>query len=331
MTTRIALIACSNGLGHVRRLLHLANAFQALISCEITLFCPTKSFTRLEPSLSKHHINHIDFDSSTTIADWLSGTAPEWISRLPSLSQFTYVISDNLLEVLSIRPDAWLSGSFFWHKTIPNIPMATKLSSERLLLEHKPRMISSSLFAAPYLNDFTRLYQVGLFADRNQDSCHIRDSLLISCGTGGSCTSEFKIDAIDANLLTILQRTYSTIWIDPSLYRRDLPLLFQPASFSPSMYQSLSDAIIRPGIGTVTDCLAASCKMYLLYEDNNHEMEYNATQLSQHGLGQIVSSLDEALNLLTTSSPSHVANNFLETLNSLSFSGALEAAQIILA
>ena len=29
---------------------------------------------------------------------------------------------NNLIEILKVRPDAWLSGSFFWHESLNNFP-----------------------------------------------------------------------------------------------------------------------------------------------------------------------------------------------------------------
>lgn len=331
MTVRIALVSCSNGLGHVRRLIHLANAFLSLTPCKISLFCPAKSFDKLGRTLSTRYISNVDFDSSTKISDWISGKATQWIHTIPSLSEYRHVVSDNLLEIVHIRPDAWLSGSFFWHKSLPNISKEIIASSQRLLFKHNPRMISTSLFAAPYLQDLTRLHQVGLFGDRTSACQNEQTSLLISCGTGGSCSTKYNLDSLDQNTLLSLELHYSTIWVDPTLYNKRLPNLFQPATYSASMYNSLSCAIIRPGIGTITDCLAASCRMYLLYEGANFEMKHNANQLSQHGLGHIVSSLDEALHLATLQpNPPHLFDNFHAAIDSLSFTGAHQAAKLIL-
>ena len=66
MSKTIALIACSNGLGHIRRLIILS---QALIKngAKPTIFAPEKSVTRLVQLMDiKQPPEVFNFDSHTT-------------------------------------------------------------------------------------------------------------------------------------------------------------------------------------------------------------------------------------------------------------------------
>ena len=53
-----------------------------------------------------------DFATQTNIKTYERDTINDWLQNLPSLDGFDIVVSDNLIEVLEIRPDAWLSGTF---------------------------------------------------------------------------------------------------------------------------------------------------------------------------------------------------------------------------
>ena len=67
------------------------------------------------------------------------------MKEIGSLKNYDIVISDNLLEVLELRPDAWILGSFFG-KTIKDISYQLFDNSEKLLKHYKPKVISSEIF-----------------------------------------------------------------------------------------------------------------------------------------------------------------------------------------
>ena len=90
----VALIACTNGYGHIRRLLILS---QALKECGLTpvLFVPllpTKIIAKKEGIVIPEIV---DFDTFTKKENWLNGTAVDWLKFAPSFSDFDIVISDN--------------------------------------------------------------------------------------------------------------------------------------------------------------------------------------------------------------------------------------------
>ena len=73
----------------------------------------SKNFFNLK---SSKYIRNINFDTNTTINDFLSGISRDWIFKINSLDQYDFVISDNLIEILEIRKDAWIIASFFGTK-----------------------------------------------------------------------------------------------------------------------------------------------------------------------------------------------------------------------
>ena len=125
-TVNVALISCSNGYGHIRRLLLLS---QELISKSnhVVLFAPLNFVKNIIETTGIHHCpDVVDFDTETNIDRWLYGEKFDWHKRIPSLENFDIVVSDNLIDVLEVRDDAWLSGSFFWHEIIHNFPIKLK-------------------------------------------------------------------------------------------------------------------------------------------------------------------------------------------------------------
>ena len=43
-----------------------------------------------------------------------------------------------------------------------------------------------------------------------------------------------------------------------------MPKWIQPAKYTNKMYSSLSSAIIRPGVGTISDCIINNVRMFCL-------------------------------------------------------------------
>ena len=281
---QVALIACSNGYGHVRRLLLLS---QELLKyqLEVTLFAPLVYANKLIMSCDICNIPLlVDFDSKTTISDWLSGEAEEWYKNLPDLSKYNIVVSDNLIEVLNIRSDAWLFGSFFWHISLQGVPLDIKYNANKLLEKHHPRMISTKLFSANYLSDCTDLYEVGVFSGMNtaRIGSHKKDAL-VACGRGGQIEEEISV------FINELSKTDSVpfhqVFVEPTMLPNNKPDWMLPAEFTADMYEKISVAIIRPGVGTVTDALVAGAKIFAFYEDGNIEMQHTAQQLAKFELG----------------------------------------------
>ena len=99
---KIALIACSNGYGHIRRLLLLAHALSNK-GANPVLFAPLNAVESVVKSEGIIRPKIVDFDTHTNQESWLNGTATDWINFAPNFSGFDIVISDNLIEILLVN------------------------------------------------------------------------------------------------------------------------------------------------------------------------------------------------------------------------------------
>ena len=325
----VALIACTNGYGHIRRLLILS---QALKECGLTpvLFVPllpTKIIAKKEGIVIPEIV---DFDTFTKKENWLNGTAVDWLKFAPSFSDFDIVISDNLIEVLLIRPDAWLSGSFFWHESLQGFSGDLKLQALNLLRKYKPRMISSRMFTSDSVKLHTRLFEVGLYAPQSFDiKQKNKNDALVACGMGGSVKRQAKefIKSLAKKESTKFQR----IWVEPDILPHRHPSWMIPATFTHEMYQNILAAVIRPSVGTVTNSLLSGAKVFSFYECDNSEMELNALRIQSYGVGENTSTVDNAWSraeLFATDSNSQIEH--LNKVQSLDIGGSQQTASIIL-
>ena len=324
---RIALVACSNGLGHVRRMLSLSLALRDQGASPV-LIAPRSAVMHIAMTYGVESPEVIDFESRTKRLDWLATDTGCWTDDMPSLVGFDEVVSDNLVEILTLEPRAWLSGSFFWHMVLPNFPPHKAAHAEKLLVEHRPRMIATSLFAAPYLDAKTRLENVGLYTFGRPVRLNDCGDLLISCGKGGD--AEMATIALLNKLAFGTRPGCFTVWVEPALYCQSMPDWMQPASFTPEMYGRLAAAVIRPGVGTATDALVAGARLFMFYESNNLEMIHNALRISERGLGEVFESIEDAWWAGVNFVQYRNTQTNVTSLPPMEYDGASQAAHILL-
>lgn len=208
--------------------------------------------------------------------------ACRWHERLPMLEGYDVVISDNLPDVLEIRNDAVLMGSFLWHQALEGIDAAYRRTAERLLDAYQPVMLGSGLFASELLRSSTRFVDVGLF-EQSTIAPGKGTDLLVSCGYTDECLEQTQ--AAVRILATRGMPPYERVYVEPRALPDEHPDWIVPADFSAKMYSSLAAAVLRPGAGTVTDALQAGARLFCFYETGNGELKYNARQIEQHGYG----------------------------------------------
>lgn len=234
------------------------------------------------------------FETRTTANALESGNADacRWHERLPDLTEYEVVVSDNLPEILAIRKDARLMGSFLWHLALPDVDAQYRVNAEGLLRAYKPEMVGSGFFAAPEVREQTRYRDVGLLVEQQSVRPGGMD-LLISCGM--SDESLVETECAVRRLMGIKSCRFRFVYVEPRVLPRDRPQWMHPATFNREMYASLAAAVVRPGVGTLTELLQAGAKIFCFYESGNRELEFNARQIEAYGLGSRYGSADAAL------------------------------------
>ena len=325
----VALLACSNGYGHIKRLLLLSESLTTA-GANPTLFAPKVSAELIAKKEQISASKVVNFNTHTNKENWLDGSAVEWIKFAPNLSKFDIVVSDNLIEILSIRPDAWLSGSFFWHDALLNFPQYLKKNSISLLKKYNPKIISSELFTSDQLKSNTELYEVGLFGGSFfKKKSNEQTDVLIACGFGGSVKKE-ALEFVK-NLANTKKRKFKRVWVEPDIIPLDRPDWILPATFTKEMYQKILSAIIRPGVGTITNSLSAGAKIFPFYEPDNFEMRFNAEKIYLAGVASQTSTINDAWEKSELFCETHDEQSFHnEKIAKIDFNGAQQAAALIL-
>ncbi len=288
MQPSFAFILCDNGLGHTRRGLAVVSQLRKLAPhASVTVFA--------NPQRARFFGANVQpFITSTSVENFRT-TNPDscfWERRLPDLSSYNFVISDNLVEILEIRPDAVLMGSFLWHLILSDGDQKWLSRAHSLIRKYHPAMLGTGVFASQQLRDEVRFIDVGFIIDgqisEKINSIHKRKNILISCGKTGASSSETKI--LLNNILKQTKTVFETVFVEPDLFPENAPNWMVPADFTPKMYSTLAAAVIRPGVGTVSDVLAGGGRVFSFFEKGNIEMQYNAEVLQKLDLGELFES-----------------------------------------
>ena len=276
MQNKIALIAISNGLGHLRRQLIL---YRYLLEQgeEVTLFCNIDDLRKLTTDGEINAKNLI-----IRVSELAELSSKGFFKKLrQSLEPFDIVLSDNCIEVLEARPDSFLFSSFFWHRTL-KMPHDYIEKCESLLSTHKPIIFADSLFKAPYLRDIDELIEVNMFGSPYCDVIK-KNELLISFGFGHSINNTF-LEFASRAIRVASEYNYHT-WIEPRYFQKLSGKNVSLATYNRDMYAGSKFGLVRPGIGTLTEMIASNSFAIMLYENNNSEMSYNASVMVSLGCG----------------------------------------------
>jgi hypothetical protein len=279
-----ALVACDHGFGHIRRLLLIA-AELSRRGASVTIFAPSMAVDRFatQAQLDAAGIRTLDVRTRTTIPSLRRGDVGPWVGELPALDEFDVVVSDNLPEILQVRSDAVLSGSFLWHLVIDGIDPVLHEATELLLARHRPRMIASSVFAMPDLAPRTNLTTVGLFASAPRPNVSGED-LLIACG--GTPTMQAQFQALIDSIVAGPAPPFATVWVEPRLMPAGAPRWMRAATFDDAMYRRALAVVCRPGVGTLTDCAWSGARAFMAWEPGNAELAFNARRFVELEIGE---------------------------------------------
>ena len=102
------------------------------------------------------------------------------------------------------------------------------------------------------------------------------------------------------------------------------------ADFTEEMYRRISCAILRPGIGTITDALYNRVKIFCIFESNNSEMKSNFEKLFFAGLVNNCRNFDEIIRSMISYIEDKIKiQEYFDQINKIDFDGAQQSAQIL--
>ena len=295
---KIGLIACSNGLGHIRRVVAISsfmlrNGFKGTIEGYLS----EKYLKKLSSwDECKFFINHprvqiIDFQypiESTGNRSNLYDKNWDEIS-IPNLDKFDVIWSDNILQVLDQREDAILTGSFFWYEVLKQHKHKNGLEKfieeqYQLVKRTKPVMAGNEYFATQDVRKLTNFSPVGLYRYSLLFQEKKNAGILLSCGLGGE---EEEMASIAVNKIIKNDKIAPDfLFVEPRLLPKKYPSWIKKAEFTDEMFQYCVAVCIRPGLGTVSDALIARNRIFTFSKQDSFEMNHNAKVIEALNVGK---------------------------------------------
>ena len=241
---------CANGLGHLDRCVSLAQEIKKKTNYKIKIYCSKTGFDALNLK-HKFHKSEIYVVKDMKYLKEESFDEKYWKKVLRHQANKNQVfISDNLINFLKLKPECIIIANFFWHDVdIQARNQERKLNA--LLKVTQPRVIGHHFFSMPIVKS-GNFHPFGYGLKPRSKSTVGGKSLLISSGGSGRAIQIFREKKLE--ILSIAQG-FNEIFLDKyliSTFSEDLEN-FRVADFSVNMFDNISYAISRPGMGTLKE------------------------------------------------------------------------------
>jgi len=295
---KIAALACSNGFGHLRRIISITtflikNGFVGEIDIYASLFHVNalKGWSDRDFLVQCEQVKIKDFQYPLDFKDKTKNLFDKnWEDiELPGLDEYDVVWSDNIVQVLEKRQDAILTGSFFWHEVFEGNCKKNGLQDfvykqRRLVADVKPLMAGNEYFSTPDVKMLTEFYPVGLYRYSLLFQEKKNKGILLSCGLGGE-EEDIAKEAVEKIIMDNVIPP-ELLLVEPRLLSNSYPKWIVKADFSSDMFQYCSAVCIRPGMGTISDSLIGRNRIFAYSNDDSFEMIHNCNVLEKLKVGQ---------------------------------------------
>jgi hypothetical protein len=348
----LCFIACSNGLGHFKRVALVCDALLEIRpDADIDIVCRRWQIQRLEswPVLTRLERARVTFRELDTVVRWSNLTASShadslrtWSRALEGLGldRFDVVVSDNLVEPLLYRSDSVLMGSFLWSDLIRRSAVHRRFGAyaqacDEILSEHEPAMISNRYFAMPAVVAQTRSVPVG-FIDPAPTVTNVKASslqgetrprrVLLYPGSSPS-TTELMAAWVDETALggpgAEAWQLFASEGFRSSVQRA---VRIVPFGFGRQDFSEIDLVVGRPGMGILMDCVASRTPIMCVPEDDP-EMAHNAQVIHDLEIGVRLRELRQAQSVATYFANERVATGLYdEALDALDRDGLTQSA-----
>ena len=278
----LAAVASPNGLGHLQRLLGVAEVLAersmlTRLSIVATAWQRAVARNSAEPLVPITHWNTRIFEPKLRYLGAFPdvyGAATIWADRMredEDLFNASVVISDNLAITLAARPDAVLAGSFLWQDVWPDSEFVSW--EVALLREYSPPMLCNQWLATDSVLSQTRPRLCSWTARRTSAEPEKEASRpLVEFNVGATGMQLSRAIEIITNLVNrghLIQATPTILAALPPSLRGNVNL----RSAVPSL------AVTRPGAQSISEYAARGIPVAVMYEVTNAEMVHNARRL----------------------------------------------------
>lgn len=297
----IFFVVCDNGLGHLERVLNYINKINELnffvyhIACTRKQYLAYKKINIINSEIIKKIRFHFNiFKTTVNLNTFKKKPTYNWLKKLKNNKDFRnadLVISDNLTQVLTLRSDVVLSGSFLWsfvfHERYNKNIFYKKfcIEEKKILKKYKPHMLLVKKIVMHNILKYIKPVSINWISDEyfllKKKIFHKNINIAFFVGNTGS--QEKKIIAFIKKVLKYEKNC--KLYLPYNLYKffsknKNCKIFL----FKEYQYRNLSLAVCRPGLGTVQRLISRKIPMFVVNEKNNYEINNNCKKLIENKL-----------------------------------------------
>jgi hypothetical protein len=286
---KVALIPSDNGLGHIRRMTLLSNFISNKI--QVTILINKKNFVfNLSKKVKTEKIKNLFYLKNKTYKLLNKNDIKKKIKS----KNFNYIIIDNFPDLLSLSKKVILFSNFFWHRDLHSKDLKFK-KIENYLVKKKIKIFGNYLFQKKYFSKFNNT-KIPFFGNYKKNLN--KKNILISVGTA----KYSEVNNIKKIIIFYLEKgnfKNAKIFLDPALYDASFRKYnVIKANYSKSMYNKTKFAIIKPGLGTVEECLMRGIPILAYCKNTFPEFQYNAKIIKKFKLGYNFKTISKSINFI---------------------------------
>lgn len=282
---KIAIIPCHNGLGHIHRLNILANYFKKKKLFKIDFF-----LNKAKKIKKNNSIKYLNKKIPSNYFYYLKSNHKKLFKKI-KLNFYNIVISDNFYEFPKVKKLlVILHANFFWFQIKKNSKVVKNFNTN---LKNETLIFTNYIFSMINLKKL-KIKKIGFFGSFRGELERKGKYILISNGTA-------RPDLIVVKKIIDRTRLYypnSKIFLDNFIFDK-LKLNYSnifPGEFDDKMYKKIKFAIIRPGFGTIVECLRFAIPLIcinLKSNSKNLEIRHNSNIVEDKRFGFNLKNLEK--------------------------------------
>lgn len=200
------------------------------------------------------------------------------------------IISDNIHQFTKLDKNIFIYANFFWEK-IYNPQKKIELN-----LKKNDRIFSNYIFKSKHIKT-SKLIKTPFFENQKKIKKN-KTKILISFGTARFFLDKNQILLLKKNLASFFFKNYE-FYLDPIVYDKiDKKKNISKAKYDQKMYDNTRYAIIKPGMGTVEECLKNNIEIISFTKNLNLEFKEIAKTLSKQKIGKKTNDIGDAFKVL---------------------------------
>ena len=270
---KIAVIPSNNGLGHIKRCSIIANELSK--KNKVHFYSPQSKTKKFK---FDKKIKLINFNTKINFNSKYFKNNKAWINKFLKNNYYDIYFSDNLPELAYLKKNFFLYANFFWHHLFKKKNPNKSKEIDNLIVNKKVTVFSDKLFVSKEILKKFNPVLIDIVGSKLKKKKIKKKGILFSFGTSNYIEKKNILKFLIKERKN-LKKNFSKVYVDKMFYdkMKDLSL----ADYKNNMFHNIDCAIVKPGLGIVTDCIKRNIKIITYVKNQNEEFKNNSLVLNK--------------------------------------------------